>query len=88
VPKEKIYDAANQFDIEIGWMKDNPDVQIGIGTHDGRSIAAWLAGTDYEPADAALPTFDSLWGNFGRDGINRLIRMLRKARDEAYGKDE
>lgn len=85
MPKEKIYDGSEKFDLQIGWRKDDPDVQIGISTHDGRSLADWLA-DNQEPA--GLPQFDSIWGNFGRDGINRMIRMLRKARDEAYGRDE
>ena len=29
-----------------------------------------------------------VFGTFDRDGINRIIRSLRKARDRAYGKDE
>lgn len=29
-----------------------------------------------------------LWSDLDRHGINQLIRILRKARDAAYGKDE
>lgn len=32
--------------------------------------------------------FDSLWSDLNRDRCNRLIRLLRKARDAAFGKDE
>lgn len=32
--------------------------------------------------------FDSLWSNLDRHRLNRLIRLLRKARDAAFGRDE
>ncbi len=32
-------------------------------------------------------SFDSLWTDLSRDEINRLIWSLRKARDQAYGRD-
>ena len=35
-----------------------------------------------------LASFNSLWASLDRTQINRLIRMLRKARDESYGRDE
>jgi hypothetical protein len=32
--------------------------------------------------------FTGLWGTFDRDEINRLIRVLRRARNAAFGADE
>lgn len=29
-----------------------------------------------------------LWSNLNRDDINQLIRVLRRARDQAFGRDE
>lgn len=102
MPKEKVYDAVELFDVEVGWSSSH-DVQLGISTHDGRSLAHWLAGqqegigshrveendrhgyTTVAPDD--LPQFTSIWASLDRTGINRLITMLRKARDEAYGRD-
>lgn len=34
------------------------------------------------------PEFDSLWCDLDRHEINKLIKVLRRARDAAYGKDE
>lgn len=87
MPKETVYDASNLFDLEVGWAHDR-DVQLGITTHDGRSLAEWLAGLPEAEAGAPLPQFSSLWASLDRGGINRLIKMLRKARDDAYGRDE
>jgi hypothetical protein len=111
MPKEKIYDLSELFDVEVGWAHGR-DVQIGISTHDGRSLAEFLAGQGAlegghvppthrqldEPNDrhgystgtarTELPQFQSLWASLDRAGINRLIKMLRKARDDAYGRDE
>ena len=35
-----------------------------------------------------LAEFTGLWGTLDRNGCNDLIRLLRKARDQAFGKDE
>lgn len=32
--------------------------------------------------------FDSLWTDLDRQGVNRLIRDLRRMRDRVFGKDE
>ncbi len=94
MPKEKIYDQSELFNIEVGWSPDR-DVQVGISTHDGRSIADWLAGQEEhvppghpDAVGAKLPSFQSLWASLDRAGCNRLIRTLRRARDSAYGSDE
>jgi hypothetical protein len=96
VPKEKIYDESAMYDVEIGWGQDR-SVQVGITTHDGVPVIAKLAGIEnLSPADlgraGATPDspagFTGLWSTLDRAGINRLIKMLRKARDEAYGRDE
>lgn len=34
------------------------------------------------------PEFDSLWTDLDRHEINKLIKVLRRARDSAYGRDE
>ncbi len=93
IPKEKIYDGCELFDIEVGWGHGH-DVQLGITTHDGRTLAEWLAGQDRTPLDpdapegSLLPGFSSLWASLDRSGVNRLIKALRKARDDAFGRDE
>lgn len=93
LPKEKIYDGCELFDIEVGWGLGH-DVQLGITTHDGRSLVDWLAGQDRTPQDpdapegSLLPGFSSLWASLDRSGVNRLIKALRKARDDAFGRDE
>jgi hypothetical protein len=82
MPKEVIYDQAELWDVHVGWRTDS-DVQVGVVTHDGRSIAETLRAGEDDPAD-----FASLWGSLDRAGINRLIKILRHARDQAYGRDE
>ncbi|MEU1761293.1 hypothetical protein [Micromonospora sp. NPDC005652] len=81
MPKETIYDQVSLYDLEVGWEADRW-VQVGIKTHDGRSIAEHLTGEGETPAD-----FRGLWGSYDRAGINRLIRILRRARDSAFGAD-
>lgn len=94
MPKDKIYDNAELFDIEVGWSREGESVQLGLATHDGRSLAEWLAGQDENRERtvgeqlAAPAGFASLWATLDRAQINRLIKSLRKARDDAYGRDE
>jgi hypothetical protein len=55
VPKEKIYDSATLFDVEVGWNAEAEYVQVGIGTHDGRSIAEFLAGQEEQATPEDSP---------------------------------
>ena len=38
--------------------------------------------------DTMLGSFDSMWSTLNRKDINDLIRVLRRARDSAFGRDE
>jgi hypothetical protein len=97
LPKEKIYDESEMYDIEVGWGQDR-SVQVGITTHDGIPVIAKIAGVETPGLGQVMPGlgatpdspagFTGLWATLDRSGINRLIKMLRKARDEAYGRDE
>ncbi len=81
MPRETVYDQATLYDVEIGWSSDS--VQIGIQSHDREPLVKHLA---QDAADPAM--FTSLWGNLDRAGCNRMIKLLRRARDEAFGRDE
>lgn len=85
MPKEIVYDEATMYDLVVGWSTDGQYVQIGIQTHTGKPIVELLgAGEDR----MTLAEFTGLWGTFDRDGLNRIIRAIKHARDKAYGKDE
>lgn len=57
----------------------------------GREVLDAIQGGD-DPAtrDAARPPWGwtSVWVHLNRDGSNRLIKTLRRARDAAFGRDE
>lgn len=38
--------------------------------------------------DVIAPTYRGLWATIDRADCNRLIRLLRKARDASFGRDE
>lgn len=38
--------------------------------------------------DTMCGSFDSMWSTLSRKDINDLIRVLRRARDSAFGRDE
>ena len=59
--------------VEVGWQRGLMDVQIGSVNPE--------AGDD--PHDPKRGWFVHL----DREGVNRLIRSLRKARDQAFGAD-
>lgn len=88
MPKETIHDEAGLYDVAVGWNRDTSHVQLGTVIHQ-----------DPDKAEVTLPALlktwqdegdhhTGLWATLDRDGINRLIRSLRRARDQAYGKDE
>lgn len=85
--------------LKVGWMKDPGHVTLAVcqtvtNADGSKSVIEheWDLGLDPDaPADAAemweagtrLPRYIHL----DRHGINRLIRTLRRARDDAFGKD-
>lgn len=88
MPKETFRDRSGMYDIQVSWATDQ-DVQVGIATNDGRPVIEWLTPppqAQTTSTTSAAP-FTSLWGSLGREDINRLIRVLRRARDSAYGAD-
>ena len=62
---------------EVGWCRHKYDgmshVQVGV-----------LAGGDVDENTGQRPGF---FVSLDRDGINRMIRALRRARDAAFGAD-
>lgn len=86
MPKEYIYsgDPQERGSMAVSWGKEHCDVQLSIAGPIGWRLAQdGRVRADQEP-DNGLdwhlhPT---------RNEINRLIATLRKARDQAFGKDE
>ena len=61
--------------VKVGWGKEQEYVEVAV-LHHGE-------------ATADSPAAESGWfAQLDRTGINRLIRTLRQARDQAYGRDE
>lgn len=97
MPRETIHDQAGMYHVTVGWERGN-HVQVGIETADGRPIVTNLTyggpeAEDGSPATTVTMTtgaaeFKSLWSTLDRQGVNDVIRLLRKARDAAFGRDE
>ena len=67
--------------VDVRWGREGGYVQVvtkATDAHGGR-----LAG---ESPDTHFT--DGMYVDLGRDAINRLIRNLRRARDQAFGRDE
>lgn len=96
MPKETINDESAMYDITVGWAPGS-HVQVGVCTADGRAIVDALVtqpsdevrkALDVLLGNGELAAFTGLWGTLSREHCNRLIRILRRARDQAYGRDE
>lgn len=71
MPKEVIYATPAPYVAEVGWTRNLPGISLAT----------------IDP-DAEVGTPASGWYiHLDRDGVNRLIRTLRKARDQAFGSD-
>ena len=69
--------AADRRYVAVGWGQ-HQDVQIGMVDPD-----------QLVPPDAdGHGVEEQIWMDLDRAGINALIRLLRKARDRAFGRDE
>jgi hypothetical protein len=100
MPKEVVYDQTGMWNVHVGWSPsevveaDMGSVQVGIETGSGVPLIEQLWAQ--RPADLKVetvehpegyPPFRGVWGTYDRAGLNRLIRTLRRARDQAYGAD-
>jgi hypothetical protein len=78
--------VVNEPTLHVAWQNDNPDneghVQVYIDL-DVNHLKHKIAGLSDDVIKSAIFT-----PSLSRQEINRLIRVLRTARDKAYGRDE
>ncbi len=73
MPKESIRTADRDTSLRIGWSKEGGNnVQLGVG------VPGIVIGE---------VAYDDVWTPLDREGINALIRTLRRARDATFGVD-
>lgn len=76
MPRETVRDFVDSWDVQVGWSPQT--VQLGVTSRDDKNLKEMLENPEL---------YTGLWSNLDRNGINRLIRLLRKARDGAFGSD-
>lgn len=82
MPKESIHNKDGKTTIQ--WGKDSY-VSIGVEKPDSSNITIANSSDGLKIQEAEMR---SLWTDLDRKGINDLIRILRRARNQAYGVDE
>lgn len=81
--------------VSVGWSRGQ-HAQLGVGWVDSEQTSkdvaphvGWAADFIVNgELDEAGKVWQSQWIDLDRHSINQLIRELRKARDEAFGRDE
>lgn len=87
MPKELIYDhvSGNAFQVKVSWDRDANYVQVAsIADNSEQRIRDILDAGERDPNGTL---FDGWYTTLDRAGINQLIRVLRRARDSAFGPD-
>lgn len=83
MPRESVFGTDEDGTaVKVGWSSQG-SVQVGVG-----AVGAFQF---VEPLPAGVSVsgnYDDLWVTMSRQGINDLIRHLRRARDQAFGRDE
>jgi hypothetical protein len=70
--------------VEVRWSREAGDVQIVT-----RELNAEIPAPDERDKETGMPPAQyGYYGSLDRKGINDLIRHLRRARDQAFGRDE
>jgi hypothetical protein len=73
--RDRAHDRDSDFSLKIGWSKESEHVQVAtIAADDARTLRP-------------TPEGNGWFVQMDRHGINRAIRALRQARDDAFGKD-
>lgn len=104
MPSEKIHGEAMPINVRVGWSRDmyvQVGVEHSLGASAIIEIVnGWLAAAGDPPLDwdklradakdrtGAEPDFTGWHSTLDRPATNELIRVLRRARDQAYGRDE
>jgi hypothetical protein len=85
MPKENVDCVAmDALRVQVGW---HPNGHVQVATVHTDSPAT-LPGEKQDHDDTPPPVpFDGWHATLDREGVNRLIRVLRKARDSAFGAD-
>jgi hypothetical protein len=84
MPKETVYSKYYgrstpdhpEPEVTVGWSKESEHVEMAVLMPEG------------VPLEVNFPESNGWYAQLDRAGINRLIKILRKARDDAYGRDE
>lgn len=92
MPREMLYPMPNPDGsnadrrVEIGWSRTGY-VQIAttVLQPGADRDSDYFGGTEKEPAQRS---WDGQFVDMNRHQINELIRKLRRARDQAFGRDE
>src|SRR5947207_9316654 len=98
MPRERITQTNTPFDVIVAWGRDT-DVQVASTAADAdERLRNWVETDSGNPPHAGDPTatepgtsfrmFDGWYASLDRAGVNKLIRVLRTARDQAFGRDE
>ena len=102
MPKERIQSRNTPtLDVTVGWSRDG-GVQVATVAADAdRRLRGWAETPTAQPvgitvsgADlvsqpgTSFTRFDGWHVDLDRDQVNTLIRVLRRARDQAFGRDE
>lgn len=91
MPKEVIFDKNRdqneKYFVRLGWDKEAEYVRLATVNSDGGLMLpdTTKTKTELKPYDTETPGW---FVSLDRTGINRLIRALRKARDDSFGRDE
>lgn len=83
MPAEMINDQTNpEWRAQVHWGRDRP---VRVST-----VCLTSAPLDVKsnvPVTGTQHTWEGVFVALDREGCNRMIRALRKARDQAYGQD-
>jgi hypothetical protein len=90
MPKENINDMVTDgFRAEVTWRPDpGYSGYVQVATVNLHSTLTLPGTAPVEDGDAEPEKFDGWYVTLDRDGINRMIRCLKRARDQAFGHDE
>ena len=91
MPKESVYGSQDPFEtdgpgvsiVEVRWGRETGDVQVV-----SKAVRRADLGPLVESDPGSIHYTNGFYVDLDRRGINDLIRHLRRARDQAFGRDE
>lgn len=84
---QRVYERVHQLVTSMGQISSDADKDAALEAL-GRDVLDLVESSQTSPGSPGTAGYSGVWAALDRIRVNQMIRVLRRARDAAFGKDE